>query len=81
MERKEYIEVIAYFDTVGTLKPLKIRLSDGSCHIIDKVLEIRNCADLKLGGIGVRYLVSINDTKLHLYLQDGKWYMHTQYQV
>ncbi len=79
MERKEYVEVIAYFDTIGKLKPLKIRLNDGSSHVIDKVYEVRNCADLKLGGIGVRYLVSINNTKMYLYLQDSKWYMHVQY--
>ena len=72
MTRKEYVDVIAFFDTQGKLNPIKIRLSDGSSHMIDKILEVKKCPDLILGGIGTRYSVRIGSNNIHLYLQDGR---------
>lgn len=50
--RKTYIRVIAEFSAVGqAIVPLVVTLYDGRCMPIDKVIEIRKVANLKVGGL------------------------------
>ena len=58
--RKTYVEVTARIDVDGRLTPLEIVWRDGRIFAIDRVHEASRRASQRVGGTGIRYLVSVN---------------------
>lgn len=75
MARKVYVEVVAEFNTDGTIIPLSIRWVDGARYKIDRVLDVRRAASLKAGGIGLRYTVRIQGKVTWLYFEAPRWFV------
>lgn len=73
---KRYVSVLVLFDEVGNKTPKQIFLED-VCYEINKVLEIKNAASLKVGGIGERFKVRINKTETFLFYEKEveKWFV------
>lgn len=77
IERREktYVEVVLDVSTEGKVTPLAIYWEDGRCFCVDRVLERRYAASMKVGGHGMRYTVSVEGKLTHLWNDDAGWYV------
>ncbi|MHB8062705.1 MAG: hypothetical protein ACYDG2_08750 [Ruminiclostridium sp.] len=73
--RKVFVEVVANFYSDGTLTPKLIIWEDGRKYEINKVLEVKKAASLKVGGQGIRYKCRISGKDTCLFLEDGRWFV------
>ena len=73
--RKHYVEVLSRTDEDGLITPVSITWDDGRTFDIDRVLDRRQAASLKVGGIGVRYLIRIGHTTTYLFHEDPRWFV------
>ncbi len=71
----KYIEVNAKMTTNGVVYPLEICWEDGKIFEIDKIVDIRNLASTKGGGVGIRYICKIKGKEKTLFLSDYKWFI------
>ena len=73
---KSYVSVLVLFDELGNKIPKEIYLNEGKYEVL-KVLNVANCASLKVGGIGERYTVKINNVQTFLFFEKetGKWFI------
>lgn len=71
---KQYVEVIVKFKENGEKVPLSI-LYENKEYIIDKVMEVKPKASLKVGGFGVRYSVRIQGVETHLFYEFDRWFV------
>ena len=72
---KRYVPVIARFDEDGALTPLSIIWEDGTSYHVDRILDRRRAASLKVGGIGMRYLVEIGGRRTYLFYEGPRWFV------
>ena len=72
---KRYVSVVAQFDEEGGITPLTIVWEDGRAYRVDKVLDCRRAASLKVGGIGLRYLVEIEGRRTYLFYEGPRWFV------
>lgn len=42
---------------------------------VDKVLEVKKAASLKVGGQGMRYTCKVCGKQTYLFLEDGRWFV------
>ena len=75
MSRKVFVEVAAVFTPDGQILPCKIRWEDGTIFAVDRVLDIRRAAALKVGGCGLRYTVRISGRQTYLFLDEDRWFV------
>ena len=73
--RKRYVEVVARFDENGDITPISITWEDGRTFEIDRILDRRHAASLKVGGTGMRYLVRIGHATTYLFHENPRWYV------
>ena len=71
---KEFVRVLAEIDEYGNKKPRVITLK-GREYIIDRIIEVKNRASMKAGGVGERYTIRIGDNQTYLYCEFDKWYV------
>lgn len=62
-------------DEDGGMVPLSITWEDGCVYEIDRVLDARHAASLKVGGNGLRYLVRIGRSETFLYYEGPRWFV------
>jgi hypothetical protein len=74
-ERKKYVQVDVRFTLEGEMEPLRIYLESGRVCEIDKVLDSRRAASMKVGGQGIRYTVRIHGQSKHLWYEEPKWFV------
>ena len=83
-QAKVYVAVIASFSEDGNLFPRRLRWEDGREYSIEKILDVRPAAALKVGGQGDRYTVQINGHQSYLFFERspnisgtnlGKWFV------
>ena len=75
MPKKVYVNVTAEFSEDGKIIPRSFRWEDGNIYEIDRVLDIRPAASLKVGGQGLRYTCRIKGKQSFMFLEDGRWFM------
>jgi len=85
--KKIYVEVVASFREDGLLLPREIVWEDGRHYEIDRVIDIRPAASLKVGGQGDRYTVSVAGKQKYLYFERsanisgqnlGRWFIEAK---
>lgn len=59
----------------GRAFPTSIVWEDGRQFFVDKVLDIRNAAALKSGGVGIRYTCKICGKTVQLFDEEGIWFI------
>lgn len=69
------MEVIARHAEDGTVRPLAIVWEDGRRFEVERVLDVRRAASLKVGGTGVRYLVRIQNRDTFLFYEEPRWFV------
>ena len=72
---KQFVEVVVKFLIDGTKVPLSIKWINNEIFKIDKVVEVKNRASLKVGGFGERYLIRINGKETYLFFEFDKWFV------
>lgn len=77
IERREkcYVEVIADHDTGGGVTPLAIIWEDGRRFEVDRVMERRYAASMKVGGHGMRYAIEVGGRQKFLWHDERGWYV------
>ena len=73
--RKCYVRVIASHDSEGKVLPVSIEWTDGRVYQIDYVREARRATSLKVGGTGMRYLVTIGGRDTYLFYENPRWFV------
>jgi hypothetical protein len=71
---KKYVKVSADIDENGKKTPRTIVYNDEAFEI-DKVLEVKNCASFKVGGIGERYTIRVRGKTTYIYFENGRWFV------
>ena len=74
---KEFVKVIVEIDETGKKIPRSLYFEDKE-YIIDRVLEMKNCASFKAGGIGERYKVRIKNSDTYIFFENGKWFVESK---
>lgn len=72
--KKRFVKVSADIDEDGKKTP-KIIVFDDKKFEIDRVLDVKNCASFKVGGIGERYTIRIGDNTTFIYCENGRWFV------
>lgn len=78
---KKYVDVVAIHDSEGNVTPQAIIWDDGRHFMIDRVLDRRQTASLKVGGHGIRYRVLVSDemsghaSETFLYYENPLWFV------
>lgn len=73
--KKRYVDVVALHREDGSVRPLSIVWEDGRRFKVDRILDTRRAASLKVGGTGVRYLVRIRDRDTFLFYENPRWFV------
>ncbi len=73
--RKVYVGVMSTYTIDGELLPLYFVWEDGTRYDIDKVLDFRKAASLKVGGQGIRYRCRVRNKEVYIFLEENKWFM------
>lgn len=73
--KKRYVDVVALHREDGSVRPLSIVWEDGRRFKVDRILDTRRAASLKVGGTGVRYLVRIQNKDTFLFFEDPRWFV------
>ena len=71
---KKYVKVITEIDEIGKKTP-KIIVYDDREFVVDKVIDMKKCASLRVGGVGERYKIRINGHETNLYFEKDKWFV------
>lgn len=74
---KTFITVIAEHNPQGEIKPLTIIWEDGRKYSVDKVLDVRMAAALKVGGQGIRYTCRVHGREVFLFCDEGRWFIES----
>ena len=69
------LQVNADFDLDGNIRPRAITWEDGRVFEIDRILDVRQAASLKAGGLGIRYICRIRGKEVRLFNDEGHWFM------
>lgn len=77
---KKYVKVVSSTDEDGRITPLSIEWEDGRVYEIDRVLDRRHAASLKVGGTGMRYLVRIGAATTYLFHEESRWFVEAKRQ-
>jgi hypothetical protein len=76
--RKVFIDIVVKVKKDGTLIPLSIEWEDGKTYEIDRVLESKKAASLKVGGCGLRFTLKIHGKQTYVFYEDGKWFVEAK---
>lgn len=83
MARKVYVSVLVWYDTKGNCKPYRIKFEDDPVYQeqvfhVDKVIDVRRAASLKVGGTGIRYTIRIDGKQLYLFEDENRWFIEAK---
>jgi len=71
---KKYVKVILEIDENGKKTPRTIIYNDQKFDV-EKVTDIRRCASMKVGGVGERYTIVINNQQTYIFFENNKWFV------
>jgi hypothetical protein len=76
--RKVFVDVIAKHTSEGHIIPLSVMWKDGRQFDVDRVIDVRKAASLKVGGCGWRYTCRIQGKETFLFLDNDKWFVESR---
>jgi len=72
---KVFVEITAKHDVHGNIRPLTIKWEEGRIFEVDRLLDVRQAASIKGGGMGIRYTCRICNKQVYLFNDEGKWFV------
>ncbi len=77
--RKVYVAVNADFDKEGAVTPREITFEDGARYAIEGVTDVRRAASTRVGGLGVRYTITIFGRATYLFHENSnRWFVEAK---
>ena len=76
--RKAYVGVTVEWTQEGQIIPTIIKWEDGRKFAIDRILDVRPAASLKVGGVGIRYTIRVRGKETFLFRSQYRWFMEAQ---
>lgn len=73
--RKTYVDVTARIGADGAVTPLEVLWRDGRRFEVDRVHEAIRRASTRVGGTGIRYLVTMNGHEKYLFFENPRWFV------
>jgi len=71
---KKFVKVILEIDEDGKKTPKTIIYNDEKFEI-DRVVDMKKCPSMKVGGIGERYTVRIKGKETYIFFENNKWFV------
>lgn len=71
---KKFVSVILLVDEDGKKTPKTI-IYNGKAYEIDRVLDMKKSASLKVGGIGDKYIIRIGDVETCVFCDNNRWFV------
>lgn len=72
--KKTFVKVLTEIDENGKKTPKLLELN-GCKFEIDRVIDIKKCPSMKVGGLGERYKVRIKGKETYIFYEDNKWFV------
>lgn len=72
--KKTYVKVFVEINEDGKKTPTALIYNDIK-YDIDKVLEIKKCPSMKVGGIGERYSIRIGNNVTNIFFEKDRWFV------
>lgn len=79
--KKVFVEVIVKHSKEGQKIPMSVTWEDRRSYEVDKVIDIRKAASMKVGGCGIRYTCRIMGQETYLFFEDEKWFVEARKEV
>lgn len=76
--RKAYVGVTVEWTQEGQIIPTIIKWEDGRKFAIDRILDVRPAASLKVGGVGIRYTIRVRGKETFLFRSQYRWFVEAQ---
>ena len=76
--KKIFVDVIVKYGKDGRQLPLTVIWENGVKYEVDRVLDVRRAASLKVGGQGLRYKCRISGRETFLWLEEGRWFVEAK---
>ena len=72
--KKKYVKVFMEISEDGKKTPKELVYNDIK-YSIDRVLDIKKCPSMKVGGIGERYSVRIGNKVTNIFFEKDRWFV------
>lgn len=76
--RKAYVGVNVEWTLDGKIIPKVIIWEDGRKFVIDRILDVRPAASLKVGGVGIRYTIRVRGKETFLFRSQYRWFVEAR---
>ena len=76
--RKAYVGVNVEWTLEGQIIPKVIIWEDGRKFVIDRILDVRPAASLKVGGVGIRYTIRVRGKETFLFRSQYRWFVEAR---
>ncbi len=73
--KKMFVGVTTEWTTEGKIIPTVIKWEDGRKFAVDRVLDVRPAASLKVGGAGIRYTIRVRGKETFLFREQYRWFV------
>ena len=71
--KKMFVGVTTEWTAEGKIIPTIIKWEDGRRFAVDRVLDVRPAASLKVGGAGIRYTIRARGKETLLFREPYRW--------
>ena len=75
---KEFVGVTTQWTPDGKIIPTEIQWEDGRKFTVDRVLDVRPAASLKVGGTGIRYTLRVRGKETFLFREQYRWFVEAK---
>ena len=72
---KMFLHLNIQVDPDGVVRPVSFQWQDGLWYEIDRILDVKRAASLKVGGKGIQYTCSVQDKTVLLFRDGDQWYL------
>ena len=73
--KKMFVGVTTELTAEGKIIPTIIKWEDGRRFAVDRVLDVRPAASLKVGGAGIRYTIRVRGKETFLFREQYRWFV------
>ena len=73
--KKMFVGVTTEWTTEGKIIATIIKWEDGRRFAVDRVLDVRPAASLKVGGSGIRYTIRVRGKETFLFREQYRWFV------
>lgn len=73
--KKMFVGVTTEWTAEGKIIPMVIKWENGRRFAVDRILDVRPAASLKVGGSGIRYTIRVRGKETFLFREQYRWFV------